>query len=438
MHLKASSSSPTFSDVGVDGQSTPPRASTPPTEDGADSVPGAADVPSDHVHSFVCGRLAARGYTARCEANEAERATATLAAQVGGSNDGGGASGIGPSPIMTFGNEMLSPGLSPVVWGSESYGSRETHSEGGAATTHWSNFQCSRDAGLDACGKSTSIGSASPEEQYGQLASYAGGGSGDGRGGDGTDDALDSPPVVQQARLPAAGTPKVVRHRDLPGIRSGAAYRPTRDDLLENPFNSPRLRRKGNRRFEVAPTDFAAQVLSQPIEELQPITTTAATAAAAASSLVPSASIVGDGSSSSSSGGGAGGSIARGVSGGDMFGEVYAATIPEELYAEFGTSSTLLSLLVLKEVGSSLGITISGGTSISPKPGIYVMAVTAGGAAAREGTLRPHDRILSVDRIDMRNANRPDAVSVLKNGGTEVRMIVARMRAKGPPPATRL
>jgi len=128
----------------------------------------------------------------------------------------------------------------------------------------------------------------------------------------------------------------------------------------------------------------------------------------------------------------------RGENGADAFGEAYAGTIPEVLYAEFGTLNTLLSVVVLKEAGRSLGITISGGTTVSPKPGIFVMSVTAGGAVAREGTLRPQDRILSVDRIDMRNANRTDAVSVLKNVGTEVYMVVARMRAVGPPPTTRL
>lgn len=108
------------------------------------------------------------------------------------------------------------------------------------------------------------------------------------------------------------------------------------------------------------------------------------------------------------------------------------------MLAEFGPLNLLMVVRVLKEVGSSLGITISGGTSISPKPGIYIMAVTADGAAACEGTLCPQDRILSVDGIDMRNASRTDAVGVLKNVGTEVNMIVARMRTKGPPPTTRL
>eukprot|EP00729_Bicosta_minor_P007357 gene7357-24008_t len=358
--------------------STPPRASTPPTEESAGGEEDAESpgIPPGHVHSFVCGRLAARGFTARCQANEASTATERAAAE---SEMLGAGANPNPKTIMTFDNdELLSPGLSPVMWGS--YDDKGAAFGGSAEFAGGSGSSAGGGAGG---GGASSPGDAGDLDCLDEEYNYSHGTrvAGNRRGAGTSAAAVLPPPPQHRTRLPVAGTPKVVRDRDLPDHRS-AAYRSTREGLLENPFNSPRLRRKGNRRFEVAPTDFAARVLSQPIEELQPV--------------APPSSTSPPWSSKGSAGDG------------DGVGRVNALM-----------------------VGSSLGITISGGTSISPKPGIYIMAVTADGAAACEGTLCPQDRILSVDGIDMRNASRTDAVGVLKNVGTEVNMIVARMRTKG-------
>ena len=400
--------------------STPPRASTPPTEESAGGEEDAESpgIPPGHVHSFVCGRLAARGFTARCQANEASTATERAAAE---SEMLGAGANPNPKTIMTFDNdELLSPGLSPVMWGS--YDDKGAAFGGSAEFAGGSGSSAGGGAGG---GGASSPGDAGDLDCLDEEYNYSHGTrvAGNRRGAGTSAAAVLPPPPQHRTRLPVAGTPKVVRDRDLPDHRS-AAYRSTREGLLENPFNSPRLRRKGNRRFEVAPTDFAARVLSQPIEELQPV--------APPSSTSPPWSSKGSAGDGDGDGVGRVNALMVAQAGGGAEG------IPAALLAEFGPLNLLMVVRVLKEVGSSLGITISGGTSISPKPGIYIMAVTADGAAACEGTLCPQDRILSVDGIDMRNASRTDAVGVLKNVGTEVNMIVARMRTKGPPPTTRL
>jgi C-terminal processing protease CtpA/Prc len=67
-----------------------------------------------------------------------------------------------------------------------------------------------------------------------------------------------------------------------------------------------------------------------------------------------------------------------------------------------------------------------------------VMAVTPGGAAAQEGTVQKNDQILKVDESDLRSATRTEAISVLKNTGHDVRLIVARKATHDPLLSTRL
>jgi hypothetical protein len=258
-------------------QSTPPKA-PPMVNDDAQLPSQAATRPGEeeHVHSFVCGRLAARGYTGRCTANDQEAAAAAAGVDLYGPTPelfldddgvgGGTPDSATPNQRLHFEDEYASnpnqshgvpsPGLSPVEW--ETSPQHDTrHGDGGHSAA-------TRNAGAAAWGS----GLSSPDYIESVTTPIH---------DDGVSSAGGHRTVAATAgpRLPAAGTPKVVRDRDLPGPRSDAYREAMRaESWSENRFNSPRLRRKGNRKEheEMAPpSDFVVGILSRPIAPLQPV-----------------------------------------------------------------------------------------------------------------------------------------------------------------------
>ncbi|KAL3978533.1 steroid 17alpha-monooxygenase / 17alpha-hydroxyprogesterone deacetylase [Sarotherodon galilaeus] len=85
-----------------------------------------------------------------------------------------------------------------------------------------------------------------------------------------------------------------------------------------------------------------------------------------------------------------------------------------------GVISKTIDICLHKE-GSSFGFVMRGGTHEDwhkSRP-LVVTYVRPGGPADREGTLRPGDRLLSVDGVPLHNANHSDALSVLAQCGQE-------------------
>ncbi|XP_053724688.1 glutamate receptor-interacting protein 2 isoform X3 [Synchiropus splendidus] len=85
-----------------------------------------------------------------------------------------------------------------------------------------------------------------------------------------------------------------------------------------------------------------------------------------------------------------------------------------------GVISKTIDICLHKE-GSSFGFVMRGGTHEDwhkSRP-LVVTYVRPGGPADREGTLRPGDRLLSVDGVPLHNANHSDALSVLAQSGQE-------------------
>uniref|UniRef100_A0A8C4FD35 Glutamate receptor interacting protein 2b n=1 Tax=Dicentrarchus labrax TaxID=13489 RepID=A0A8C4FD35_DICLA len=85
-----------------------------------------------------------------------------------------------------------------------------------------------------------------------------------------------------------------------------------------------------------------------------------------------------------------------------------------------GVISKTIDICLHKE-GNSFGFVMRGGTHEDwhkSRP-LVVTYVRPGGPADREGTLRPGDRLLSVDGVPLHNANHSDALSVLSQCGQE-------------------
>uniref|UniRef100_A0A669CPS6 Glutamate receptor interacting protein 2 n=1 Tax=Oreochromis niloticus TaxID=8128 RepID=A0A669CPS6_ORENI len=85
-----------------------------------------------------------------------------------------------------------------------------------------------------------------------------------------------------------------------------------------------------------------------------------------------------------------------------------------------GVISKTIDICLHKE-GNSFGFVMRGGTHEDwhkSRP-LVVTYVRPGGPADREGTLRPGDRLLSVDGVPLHNANHSDALSMLAQCGQE-------------------
>eukprot|EP00118_Oscarella_pearsei_P000868 m.6002 g.6002 ORF g.6002 m.6002 type:complete len:1738 (+) comp14693_c0_seq1:214-5427(+) len=74
---------------------------------------------------------------------------------------------------------------------------------------------------------------------------------------------------------------------------------------------------------------------------------------------------------------------------------------------------------------SELGISIVGGVD-TPLGCIVIQTVYKEGAAARDGRLKPYDRIQEVNNVDLRNATHDEAIAVLKKTSAVVRLTVLR------------
>ncbi|XP_065834941.1 multiple PDZ domain protein-like isoform X2 [Oscarella lobularis] len=78
---------------------------------------------------------------------------------------------------------------------------------------------------------------------------------------------------------------------------------------------------------------------------------------------------------------------------------------------------------------SELGISIVGGVD-TPLGCIVIQTVYKEGAAARDGRLKPYDRIQEVNNVDLRGATHDEAIAVLKKTTAVVRLTVLRVASR--------
>ncbi|XP_078656435.1 multiple PDZ domain protein-like isoform X3 [Branchiostoma floridae x Branchiostoma belcheri] len=92
---------------------------------------------------------------------------------------------------------------------------------------------------------------------------------------------------------------------------------------------------------------------------------------------------------------------------------------------------------IYREPNQSLGISIVGGKSMVVNrtevqcQGIFIKHVLEDSPAGRDGNLKPGDRVLEVDGMDLREASHDQAVEVVRNAGNPVCFLIQRLAPSG-------
>ncbi|XP_039623172.1 inaD-like protein isoform X6 [Polypterus senegalus] len=91
-------------------------------------------------------------------------------------------------------------------------------------------------------------------------------------------------------------------------------------------------------------------------------------------------------------------------------------------------------VMLHKKEGQSLGVTIVGyvGTATGGSSGIFVKNVIPGSAAEQSGRIRPQDRIVAVDGVNVQGFMNHEVVDVLKRTGQTVLLTLARKKTADP------
>ncbi|ESP04596.1 hypothetical protein LOTGIDRAFT_57654, partial [Lottia gigantea] len=67
------------------------------------------------------------------------------------------------------------------------------------------------------------------------------------------------------------------------------------------------------------------------------------------------------------------------------------------------------------------GFSIRGGREFNNMP-LFVLRIAEGGAADVDGRLRVGDQILEINQIETTNMNHSEAIDIIQNGGSIVRL----------------
>ncbi|XP_078575731.1 multiple PDZ domain protein-like [Branchiostoma floridae x Branchiostoma japonicum] len=92
---------------------------------------------------------------------------------------------------------------------------------------------------------------------------------------------------------------------------------------------------------------------------------------------------------------------------------------------------------IYREPNQSLGISIVGGKSMVVNrtevqcQGIFIKHVLEESPAGKDGNLKPGDRVLEVDGMDLREASHDQAVEVVRNAGNPVCFLIQRLAPSG-------
>uniref|UniRef100_H2YMG6 Multiple PDZ domain crumbs cell polarity complex component n=1 Tax=Ciona savignyi TaxID=51511 RepID=H2YMG6_CIOSA len=84
---------------------------------------------------------------------------------------------------------------------------------------------------------------------------------------------------------------------------------------------------------------------------------------------------------------------------------------------------------LVKKSGRGLGLSIVGRKNAA---GVFVSDLVSGGAASREGTMKPGDQILGVNGVDIKMAGQEVAAQLLKNAHGKVDLRVGRLKSGAP------
>eukprot|EP00118_Oscarella_pearsei_P002924 m.12210 g.12210 ORF g.12210 m.12210 type:complete len:2074 (+) comp23876_c0_seq1:117-6338(+) len=103
------------------------------------------------------------------------------------------------------------------------------------------------------------------------------------------------------------------------------------------------------------------------------------------------------------------------------------ASVEEEIELPKTEPPGRIVLLVrLHRAGGSLGISVMGGRDTRQRDNVYVQDVAEGGAAAREGTMKAGDRILSVNGRSLSGLDHMQVVQSLKDAGEDTSLEIER------------
>jgi len=78
------------------------------------------------------------------------------------------------------------------------------------------------------------------------------------------------------------------------------------------------------------------------------------------------------------------------------------------------------------------GFSIRGGREFQ-NMALFVLKIADGGPAARDGRLRMGDQIVEINGINTKDMTHADAIDLIKQGGTAVRLLIKRGTNKMPP-----
>ncbi|XP_078485360.1 multiple PDZ domain protein [Ciona intestinalis] len=84
---------------------------------------------------------------------------------------------------------------------------------------------------------------------------------------------------------------------------------------------------------------------------------------------------------------------------------------------------------LMKKSGRGLGLSIVGRKNAA---GVFVSDLVQGGAAARDGTMKPGDQIISVNGVNIRMAGQEVAAQLLKNAQGKVDLRIGRLKSGAP------
>ncbi|CAL4058825.1 unnamed protein product, partial [Meganyctiphanes norvegica] len=91
----------------------------------------------------------------------------------------------------------------------------------------------------------------------------------------------------------------------------------------------------------------------------------------------------------------------------------------------------LMEVLIKKNPGERLGMNIKGGVSGSPgnpldksDEGVFISKINSNGAAFRDGRLKTGQRVLEVNENSLLGISHEEAVSVMRNAGSTIRLVV--------------
>jgi len=116
-------------------------------------------------------------------------------------------------------------------------------------------------------------------------------------------------------------------------------------------------------------------------------------------------------------------------------GSLYLADVTPPVTPVRRAQSTELRTVVVHRSASGFGFTVTGpqeGDTDPGNSGIFISDVAEGSSAARQGSLRVGDRLVSANGVDLREADQSKAVGIVRSSQDSVTLVVLRV-SRTPP-----